>query len=145
MRKFRKVLSVILAAFITFSAFSALPLTASAAVIDGNNAVGEEYGNYEYQILDDGTAEITKYNGEDTEVMIPSEIDGHKVIAIGSDAFSGCSTITSITIPDGIETICFDAFGWCENLKNITIPESVKSIENYLFENCMLGIMCLLN
>ena len=41
-------------------------------------------------ILDDGTIEITKYNGKCGNVVVPSSIDGKKVTSIGKNAFSGC-------------------------------------------------------
>ena len=42
---------------------------------------------YSYNILDDGTAEITGCSGEDTDLLIPSEINSHKVTSIGYCAF----------------------------------------------------------
>ena len=34
----------------------------------------EEWGDYTYKILDDGTAQITKYTGQDTEIIVPKFI-----------------------------------------------------------------------
>lgn len=39
-------------------------------------------GDYEYNVLYDGTVEITEYDGSATELKIPSEIDGKKVTGI---------------------------------------------------------------
>ncbi|SDB36726.1 Leucine rich repeat-containing protein [Ruminococcaceae bacterium FB2012] len=88
----------------------------------------EMYGDFEYTVLDDGTAEITKYNGTDAKVDIPGEIDGKKVTSIGEFAFSKCTSLTDIVIPDSVKNISSNAFLRCKNLTIITIPESVTSI-----------------
>ena len=47
-------------------------------------------GDYEYAMLDDGTAELTKYRGEAEALEVPGELDGYAVTAIGDGAFYGC-------------------------------------------------------
>lgn len=93
----------------------------------------EDCPEYSYNILDDGTAEITGYSGEDTDLLIPSEINGNKITSIGSCAFEGCSSLESITIPDGVTSLGSHAFGECFNLKSITLPDSVTNIGEYSF------------
>ena len=55
---------------------------------------------------------------------------------ISSYAFSGCSSLTSITIPDGVTGIGFYAFEGCSSLTSITIPDGVTSIGHHAFEGC---------
>ena len=62
-------------------------------------------GNYEYILLEDGTAEITRYNGRDKKLTVPAELDGHQVSAIGDYAFSACTSLSSITLPDNLVSI----------------------------------------
>lgn len=90
----------------------------------------------EYSILDDGTIEITKYNGKGGNVVIPSSIEGKKVTNIGKNAFVVCNKLTSITIPDSATSIGRAAFYDCLNLISITIPNSVTSIGNNAFSLC---------
>lgn len=64
------------------------------------------------------TGTITKYNGTDTVVVIPSKINGVTVTTIGTDAFLGLN-ITSVTIPDSVTEIGANAFAGCTNLTSV--------------------------
>ena len=55
---------------------------------------------------------------------------------IGIGAFSGCSALSSIDIPEGVTSIDIIAFDGCSELSDITIPESVVSIGTNAFRNC---------
>ncbi len=56
--------------------------------------------------------------------------------SIGDSAFSGCSGLTSITIPDSVTSIGEYAFNFCSGLISITIPDSVTSIGKHAFNAC---------
>ncbi len=70
------------------------------------------------------------------DFTIPAEIDGSAVTSIGNFAFSGCSGLTSVTIPDGVTSIGGCAFHGCSHLTSVTIPDSVTSIGIGAFEDC---------
>ncbi len=63
-------------------------------------------------------------------VTIPEGVTG-----IGMWAFSGCSSLTSITLPNSVSYIGKMAFSWCSALTIINIPSSVKAIESDAFLN----------
>lgn len=92
--------------------------------------------DYTYKILSDGTASITKYTGTNTEVVIPSELEGYKVTEIGLKAFYDCTFLTGVVIPNSIISIDNSAFAYCTSLTNVTIPDSVTNIGSSVFYGC---------
>ena len=56
--------------------------------------------------------------------------------SILSGAFSDCTSLTNITIPDGVTSIGFYTFSSCTSLTSITIPDSVISVDKRAFEGC---------
>lgn len=55
---------------------------------------------------------------------------------IGGHAFSGCTSLASIIIPDKVELIRAAAFKKCDNLKSVNISSSVTSIREEVFSEC---------
>ena len=92
--------------------------------------------DYSYKSLGNGNVEITGYTGSDSILNIPSTINGYKVTTIGSYAFFGCDSLTSITIPDSVTSIGDQAFNVCTSLTSVTIGDGVTSIGNSAFLNC---------
>ena len=93
-------------------------------------------GDYEYALLDDGTVEITKYKGKAERLAIPDTLDGKRVTAIGEQAFSFCSSLTIISIPDSVAQIGENPFAACSSLKSISVsPEHpyFATIDGVLF------------
>ena len=66
-----------------------------------------------------------------TSIEIPNS-----VTSIGQSAFYECSGLTSVTIPNSVTTIGYRAFSGCSGLTSITIPNSVTSIGTEAFSSC---------
>ncbi|EWM53218.1 leucine-rich repeat domain-containing protein [Ruminococcus flavefaciens] len=79
-------------------------------------------------------ARIDRYKGSETELTIPSNIDGYTVTSIGPSAFSG-SAVTKVSIPDTVTIICGSAFK-NSSLTSVTIPASVTKVLQDAFSGC---------
>ena len=91
---------------------------------------------YTYEILDDGTVEITSYTGHRRYITIPEKIEGRVVSSIGAGAFLRQSNIREINLPSQLKTIKNSAFEGCSSLLNIQIPDTVTSIGERAFYDC---------
>ena len=144
MRKFRKMLSIVLSVLMIASVATAAPLSAEALETENVKEVGittdgnseNSSVNFKYSINDDNTVTITKYTGSEENVVIPDTIEGLPVVSIGDFAFQGCSSLTSINIPEGVTSIgCFTFYN-CSSLTSVNIPDGVTSIGEYAFSDC---------
>jgi hypothetical protein len=71
------------------------------------------------------------------QIDIPDNIDGLPVRYIGRHAFFECENITSINIPNSVNTIGDGAFYQCKNLKSVSIGNNVKTIDYAAFFCCL--------
>ena len=118
-------------------------------VLATNGAMADEdvftSGDYQYCILEDGTAEITNYFGRDSVVSIPETLDGKTVTSIGESAFSGCRALTNIKLPDSVTSMGVNPFAGCGRLKNIQVsPEQpvFTVIDGVLFNKEEKSLIC---
>ena len=89
------------------------------------------------------TAIVTFANEETTysgDIVIPSQVtikgQEYSVTAIDTCAFSGCSGVTNVTIPESVTSIGYKAFNNCTALKSMIIPNSVTTIGRHAFYGC---------
>lgn len=108
----------------------------SISADDNMPSFAEAYNGFTYEISGDN-AVITGYLGNDTDITIPSEINGMPVTEIAEYALSGNENIKNIVVSHGIEIIHSYAFSDCTSLKSVTIPNSLTLIEDYFIANCI--------
>jgi uncharacterized protein YjdB len=91
--------------------------------------------DFQYEIDMNGVR-IVKYIGIGGDVVVPDQIDGRAVTAIGDYAFSHCTSLKSIILPNTIHSIDGDAFWGCTSLEQITLPEQLQIIAPNAFWEC---------
>ena len=79
---------------------------------------------------------VTKYVGDEKDVTVPAEHKSRPVVAIGDSAFSGCTQMETIVLPESIQLIDKNAFSGCTKLLDIKIPSGVKVIRENAFSGC---------
>ena len=126
---------VMLVVLMLMTTSSAMAEEAKFEVIDG----------FRY-LLDSGTKTATLVPQKDGDysgdiIIIPEKVKGNDgveyiVTSLGASCFSGCSGLTSITIPSSVTSLGGSCFSGCWGLTSITIPSSVTSLGRYCFYNC---------
>lgn len=98
-----------------------------------------------YAFNEDGTSVSVTYgpDGEGTysgNVTVPASVSiggkTYSVTGIGENAFKGCSSLTSVTLPEGLKTIGIRGFDVCTSLESINFPSTLTSIGDYAFALC---------
>ena len=134
MTKYRKRIGILIAAAV------ALAFSAQAGI----KKVKE--GKYTWTLSVSGSTAMIG-NGSETECAtspkpsgafkIPAKIGKYSIKGISANAFAGCQSMTSVTIPKGVKRIWGSAFAGCGSLKKATLPSGLLGIESSAFANCI--------
>ena len=99
--------------------------------------------SWSLNVTDDGTTIVNEDGYEYSIAQRPYDIagdlvltDDNSVTSINSGAFAAQTSLTSITIPDGVADIGEYAFGGCISLKSVEIPDSVTNVGFCAFMAC---------
>lgn len=133
-----RLLSILL---VLLMALTLLPL---GALAEGDNKCGEDltWNLDEIGILTiSGTGDMYDYSEEPapwseySDIITSITID-YGVTSIGASAFTGCSNVQQINIPDSVEHIDPYAFSFCNGLHTVKLPASLTLISEELFAEC---------
>ena len=126
----KKITSLLLMVFITVSGIRAYDFKAGDLCYNITNnvthtvEVAQDYSSY----------------SNFTTVTIPESVTNggttYSVTSIGTSAFSSCSNIITVTVPNSVTSIERSAFKDCRSLVSVNIPNGVASIEETTFEYC---------
>ena len=91
----------------------------------------------EFSYGDESGVELTKYNGDLTDVFVPQRLDtGEKVLKLGSGLFRNNKNLNSVSLGNGIRVIGEEAFYGAENLVCIMTNPELSVIEDRAFYGC---------
>ena len=79
---------------------------------------------------------LTEYKGSGGSVTVPSKIGSSAVTSIGSGAFSGNTSLKSVSLPVGVKKIGQEAFADCTALTSVSLPSTLESIGVGAFYGC---------
>lgn len=108
------------------------------------------WNDYECIIINENEVEIKTYYGDDTEIVIPSLINGMPVTSIGENSFHGNdrsyyhpnsvnnNNIQKVVIPSSVKTVGAEAFTFIENLTEVVLNEGLEKIDDFAFADCPL-------
>ena len=93
------------------------------------------------QATDDNVWVVSVDDNSTGSLKIPSSVTymykTYQVTSISSNALSGCTGLTKVSIPYTVTSIGTNAFGGCTGLTSIEIPEGVTSIDGSAFKDCI--------
>lgn len=134
MKNTRKILSVLLAVVMVLSI---LPIAAvDSFAVTSEDGLWEYYGYEQNPVTK--IAQLTKYKGNETDLVIPSVIDGYTVTSLGPNLLNAWQKqkINSLVIPDTVTTIeNSSTFSDCTSLLDIVLPNTLNNVNGYLFDN----------
>lgn len=137
--RIKKFLSVISAAAVMIGCMPKV----STEAYDCDLFTYDAGSNYKYTKNSDGTLSITQYLGDESNVVIPSEIDGKTVTGIAEYAFSKCITVKTVKIPASIQTLGADLCDEGRTLpfKNTIFLESIEVEEENQYFSSVDGVL----
>ena len=132
-------------AFWACSSLSSITIPASVTSIgeqafDGCQAMTEilvaadntKYSSKNGVLFDKGQTTLIRYpGGKSGSYSIPTT-----VTALNALAFSGCSSLTSVTVPESVDSVGYGVFSNCSALAGVSLPSGFRFIQSGLFYNC---------
>ncbi len=118
--------------------YSKLKNIPTFVIPDGVTDIGTDLFSYCYMLRSVRTGSSLKSIPDRTFFMCDL-LDTVTVLSaetIGSEAFSGCIKLRSLSLPNNLQSIGREAFHSCWAMPSVTLPDSIKSIDDRAFYNC---------
>ncbi len=113
-----------------------LTLTLATLGVTGADLTGTTPEGFVYEQVSSTKMKITGYTGSGGQIQIPVDIHEIPVAVIGTNAFSGNTAITRVTLCDSVLTIEAGAFQNCTELTEISFGNSLTTIGEEAFRDC---------
>lgn len=126
----KKILSILILAMLVFSFAACSNEKTDSTQTDAD---GNVEADFVFAEKADGTFELTHYNGQDTNVIVPKDHNGKSVTSVAAFAFEGRTDITSVTVPDSVTEIKSCAFAGCTSLEQLTLHENAVKLTKESF------------
>ena len=104
------------------------PLVAKRAMAE-THTTSAAGANYAYTLDDAGNARIRRCTSDQVDLVVPSALDGHPVIAVDHSAFAGLAHTVSLELPNDIRDIGWNAFANCPALRRLKLPDAVAKTD----------------
>lgn len=124
MSLFKKLLSI--------AAVLAIVLSICVLGIGTVASAAEESPEEDFLVYD---GVLEEYIGAGGDIVIPASLG---VTEIAAQSFYRNDDITSLVLPEGVETIGSKAFSGCSNLASITLPYSLEELAEHEFSGCAI-------
>lgn len=118
-------------------------VSASSTISNGSHTIPNSYiGGYIHESNNGITTNtsvspyITKIKTFANKTNITGISCNTYITKIEDGAFQGCEGLTTITLPNNIDTISKKLFKGCTSLTSITLPKYISKIDESAFENC---------
>lgn len=96
---------------------------------DGMRLTAVYEGVLEYTRVDDGYAVSATEGYAGVNVVIPEEYNGMPVTEVAENAFSGCTSMKTLRIPDSVKRVGWGALSGCTSLESIVLPFAGESVD----------------
>ena len=103
-------------------------MVSNSIIVEAAEAKRQTYtqGNFEY-IVDGENAILTKYTGQEENVVVPSELGGYPLVWIAQGAFMYNHTIKTIAFSEGLLGMSTESVSYCNEITKIYLPASFGS------------------
>ena len=120
--KIKKMIAGVLSTVMIISSLSV------SSIAEATDSTDPSYFTY------DGST-ITGYTGTETDIVLPTEINGTKMTEM-SGTFYNNSSVVSVVVPEGYTSLSNFAFRNAASLKKVSLPNSFESISSQCFRDC---------